>query len=57
VIRIGDSAFRGCTSLTDIVIPDSVTLIGDSAFKGCYFPDIEHELISRFGEEIFEETF
>ena len=53
VSSIGDSAFRGCTSLTDIVIPDSVAIIGDRAFKGCYFPDIEHELISRFGDKIF----
>ena len=33
--NIGDSAFKGCTGLTSITIPDSVTTIGDSAFKGC----------------------
>jgi len=32
---IGSSAFFGCTSLTGITIPDSVTWIGGSAFRGC----------------------
>ena len=58
VTSIGESAFSGCSSLSEIVIPSSVTSIGESAFGGCNFPnDIEQELISRFGEEIFEETF
>ena len=35
VTRIGDSAFRGCSSLTDIVLPDGVTSIGNNAFWGC----------------------
>ena len=35
VTSIGDSAFYGCRSLSNIVIPNSVTSIGDSAFKGC----------------------
>lgn len=33
---IGDSAFRGCYSLTQINIPDSVTSIGSNAFYNCY---------------------
>ena len=35
VTSIGDEAFYGCSSLTDVVIPDSVTSIGDRAFQGC----------------------
>ena len=32
VTSIGDDAFYGCTSLTSVTIPDSVTSIGNSAF-------------------------
>ena len=35
VISIGNSAFSGCTSLTSIVIPDSITSIGNYAFDQC----------------------
>ena len=32
---IGRSAFAGCSSLTSLTIPNSVTSIGDGAFYGC----------------------
>ena len=35
VTSIGDRAFYGCDSLSEVVIPSSVTSIGDRAFAGC----------------------
>ena len=35
VTRIGDSAFRNCSSLTSVTIPDNVTSIGDQVFYYC----------------------
>ena len=35
VTHIGNSAFKGCTGLTEITLPTSICGIGDSAFDGC----------------------
>jgi hypothetical protein len=35
LVTIGGSAFYGCTGLTNITIPNSVTAIGGSVFYGC----------------------
>ena len=36
ILSIGSNAFRGCTNLVDVHIPNSITDIGDFAFSGCY---------------------
>lgn len=35
LLEIGDGAFRNCTGLTSMTIPDSVTKIGNGAFQNC----------------------
>ena len=35
VTSIGNSAFRGCSSLTSVSIPNGLTSIGSDAFSGC----------------------
>ena len=35
VVEIDESAFEGCTALSTITLPNSITSIGIKAFKGC----------------------
>ena len=53
---IGDFAFPGCSSITNITIPNSVTKIGYCAFSGCsslikaYVPSIFKSIKNVFPE-------
>ena len=35
VTQVGEGAFRDCTGLTDIILPNTITSIGKNAFYGC----------------------
>jgi hypothetical protein len=42
IIRIDSQAFRYCSGLVKVTIPDTVTEIGDEAFEGCeYLSEVE----------------
>ena len=34
-VKIGNSAFKGCTGLTEVKLPSSIKQIGSNAFDGC----------------------
>ena len=49
VIRVNDGAFRNCTKVNSVTIPESVTLVEHGAFDGCTSMS---QLILKDGEEI-----
>lgn len=57
LISIGNEAFSGCSALTKIEIPETVTRIGKYAFRDCY--DLEeltlNEGLLSIGERAFED--
>ncbi|MCR5850224.1 MAG: leucine-rich repeat domain-containing protein [Bacteroidaceae bacterium] len=55
VISIGDYAFRDCSGLTSVTIPNSVTSIGDGAFSYCR--DLTSITISGSVTSIGDEAF
>lgn len=53
VVRIGDHAFNGCTSIKEIYLPSDIETIGKSAFENC----TKLEGISFYGVSIGESAF
>lgn len=58
VSTIGKNCFANCASMTEVIIPDTVTSLDDYAFQGCssleeiYLP----ASITEIGEYVFETT-
>ena len=54
VTEIADGAFRDCTSIKVLSIPDTVTVIGDEACSGCSFNTLHiSECVERLGARAF----
>lgn len=57
--NIGNHAFRNCSSLTSITIPDGVTNLSNNAFGGCYNLEtaILPKSLKKLGEGIFYDNY
>lgn len=58
IIRIDDSAFQGCKSLTSVTISDGVQSIGNEAFKSCtsLASVIIPASVTELGDDIFDDS-
>lgn len=54
VTAIADSAFKDCTSLNSVIVPQEITSIGFGAFKGC--ESLESITLPFVGANIIKET-
>lgn len=55
VVGIGKEAFKNCSQIKEIVIPNRVTFIGNSAFEGC--SNLKSVIIPNSVVEIGEKAF
>lgn len=53
--QTGDSAFEGCTALTELVLPESITRLNNNSFKNCTgLTKVEILGSTTFGSGIFQ---
>ena len=52
---IGEAAFRECSTIKSIILPDSIRFIEDSAFYGC--SELEHIVIPKNVRNIYRAAF
>ncbi|MEZ7706531.1 leucine-rich repeat domain-containing protein [Prevotella melaninogenica] len=51
---IGEAAFKDCSNLTSVTIPNSVTTIGEDAFKYCRLTSVTiPNSVTTIGEDAF----
>ena len=57
VTTIGAGAFRNCTELQELTLPESVTEIGDGAFRGCTgLTEVDIRAVEQIGADAFRNT-
>ncbi len=58
VTSIGDGAFKNCSGLKSVRIPDGVKYIGNEAFYGCRLESVEiPKSVTTIGNSAFEDTW